>query len=172
MNLLAIVLPTLTFILCLFIHAALWRLKFPAKRASALFFIFVILPLAAGAACALLIASGFLASPGLEPAEWFAAALLQAAFASAYILTYPAFEALSPSLVIVLLIGDSGGVSRKELAGRFSDETLFAPRIKDLLDSGLAKQSDGVLSITAGGRLLAGFFAFMRSFLGLPRGGG
>jgi len=172
MSLFAIILPALLFLLCVFIHAALWRVRFPANRTAALFIIFVLLPFIAGALYALLASRGILWPPGLEKGEWLAAGLLQLAFASAYILTYPAFEALSPSLVIVLLAGDSGGVAVKDLSGFFSGEALFAPRIKDLLDSRLARERGGVLFITAKGRLLAVFFVFMRSFLGLPKGGG
>lgn len=171
MSLFAIILPALIFVFCLFIHALIWRLRLPANRALALFIIFVLLPLIAEGAYALL-SSSFLRLPGLAMEEWLAAGLLQLAFASAYIMTYPAFEALSPSLVIVLLAGDRGGIAVKDLSGFFSDEALFAPRIKDLLDSKLAREQDGVLSITAKGRFLAGFFVFMRSFLGLPKGGG
>ena len=172
MSLFAVILPSLLFVFCLFIHALIWRLRFPANRALALFIIFVLLPLVAGAACALLASSAVVRLPGLETEEWLAAGLLQLAFASAYILTYPAFEALSPSLVIVLLAFDRGGIAVKDLSGFFSDKALIKPRIKDLLDSKLASERDGALSITAKGRLLAGFFAFMRSFLGLPKGGG
>lgn len=172
MSIVAIVLPALIFLLCLLIHAALWRFRFPANRAAALLCVFAALPAASASVYALLVAEGILPSPGLEPQEFFAAGLLQLAFASAYIMTYPAFEALSPSLVIVLLAFDRGGIAVKDLSGVFSDEALFAPRIKDLLDSKLAREHGGVLSITTKGRLLAAFFVFMRSFLGLPKGGG
>src|SRR3990170_3300105 len=169
MSIFAIILPALLFLLCIFIHAALWRVRFPANRTAALFIIFILLPFIAGALYALLASRGILWPPGLEKGEWLAAGLLQLAFASAYILTYPAFEALSPSLVIVILAFDRGGIAVKDLSGFFSDKALIKPRIKDLLDSKLASERDGALSITAKGRLLAGFFAFMRSFLGLPK---
>jgi hypothetical protein len=171
MGIVAIALPALIFLLCLFIHAALWRLRFPADRAAALFCIFVFLPFVLFGLYALLSSSGFL-MPSLEIEEWLAAGLLQLAFASAYIMTYPAFEALSPSLVIVLLAFENGGIAVKDLSGIFSDEALIKPRIKDLLESKLAREDGGVLSVTEKGRLLAAFFVFMRSFLGLPKGGG
>jgi hypothetical protein len=172
MSLFAIALPALTFILCLFIHAALWRLRFPPNRAVCLLAIFVLFPAAAAGAWALLASKGLFWLPSLEKGEWLAAALLQLAFASAYILSYPAFEALSPSLVIVLLAGGSGGVAMKDLPRFFDDGTLFEPRVRDLLASRLATDRDGVLSITPKGRLLARTFALMRFFLGLPKGGG
>lgn len=172
MSLFVIILPTLMFVFCLFMHALIWRLRFPANRALALFIIFVVLPFSAGSACALSASSGVTLLPGLSMEQWLAAGLLQLAFAWAYIMTYPAFEALSPSLVIVLLARDSGGIAVKDLSRFFSDEALFKPRIKDLLDSKLARERGGVLSITAKGKLLAAFFVFMRSFLGLPKGGG
>lgn len=167
-----IVLPALLFILCLFIHASLWRIQMPGNRPAALIAIFLILPLLSGAAYQAASSASVLPCAPLTEGELVAAALLQLAFGSAYILTYPAFEALSPSLVIVLLAGARGEITRGELSGRFSDEALFEPRVKDLLDSGLAAEKGGVLAATAKGRVLAFFFIFMRAFLGLPKGGG
>lgn len=167
-----IAIPALAFLLCLVIHAAVWRIRYPKNRPAALFLIFMALPLTTGAAWGLLSSEDILPGPGFGIEEWLAAALLELAFASAYILTYPAFEALSPSLAIVLLVGSSGGMKKRELEGFFSDEVLLEPRVKDLLDSNLAGMRQGSLFITAKGRLLAGFFVFMRAFLGLRKGGG
>lgn len=166
-----IAIPALAFFFCLLVHAVLWRVKYPKNRPVALISIFVLLPFAAGAAWALLSSYGILPGPGFGTEEWLAAALLQLAFASAYIMTYPAFEALSPSLAIVLLVGSSNGMKKEELRF-FSDRELLEPRIKDLLDSGLVEAHGNALAITAKGRLLAGFFVFMRAFLGLGKGRG
>lgn len=172
MSVFTIVIPALVFVLCLLIHAALWRARFPKNRPAALFVIFVMLPLLAAGACAFFLMAGFLPDTVLSGGELFAAAMLQLAFAFAYILTYPAFEALSPSLVIILLVGSRGSISKDELSGLFSDEAIFEPRIKDLLDSGLARSAGGVLRVTGKGRVLAVFFTLMRSFIGLSKGGG
>ncbi len=167
MSPLPILLSGLTFILCLFIHAALWRLRPPARRPLALLCVFVLLaPFIWG----LLLSLPLFHVPG--KGELLAAGLLQLSFASAYILSYPAFEALSPSLVIVLLAGDRGGVALEELPGFFSDDCLLGPRIRELVEAGMVLERDGSLSITRKGKLLAACFVLMRSLLGLPKGGG
>ena len=71
--------------------------------------------------------------------NWLSVYLLHFAFASAYILSYPAVEAVSPSLAIVLMIGGSNmqGIAHKDLLPLFDDETVLEPRIKDLMEAGL-----------------------------------
>lgn len=167
MSLLSVYLPGLTFILCLFIHAALWRLKPSARRPLALICVFV---LPTPFIWLFLLALPVFPVPG--GGELLAAGLLQLSLASAYILSYPAFEALSPSLVMVLLAGDRGHLGLDELPQFFRDDCLLKPRIRELVETGMVIESDGVLSITRKGRLLAACFVFMRSLLGLPKGGG
>lgn len=118
----------------------------------------------------LLLSLDFLPAPG--KGELLAAGLLQLSFASAYILSYPAFEALSPTLAIVLMAGDRGEVALEELPELFGDDCLLEPRISELVEAGLVAGRGGVLSITPKGRLVAACFVLIRSFLGLPKGGG
>lgn len=167
MSPLPIILSGLTFIMCLFIHAALWRLRPPARRPLALLCVFVLAP---PFIWGLLFALQLFNVPG--KGELLAAGLLQLSFASAYILSYPAFEALSPSLVLVLLAGDRGEVALEELPDFFGDDCLLSPRIRELVEAGMVLESGGALSITRKGRLLAACFVLMRSILGLPKGGG
>jgi hypothetical protein len=170
-----------TFLLCLAAHAALWRVRLPHHRALALFFIFFLLPLLVGSAAALASFAGLAPFTGPGPfmplfhhADGLAAVLLlHYALSSAYILSYPAVEAISPTLAIALLMGDSGrALKEKELARCFPDESLLAPRIMDLVKSRLVRLDNGILSLTWRGRALVLFFTALRSFMGLRPGKG
>lgn len=164
----------LLFLACLSIHIILWHIRYPRNRAGALFFIFFFLPVLAAALFFILVKHGNLTyTQSFKPVEWLAVFLLHFALSSAYIMTYPAVEALSPSLVLVLLIGESsGGLTHKDLSGVFADDILLNPRITDLHDMNLIRESGGGLYLTFKGRLLIHFFVLYRSFIGLPAGRG
>ncbi len=164
----------LLFLACLCVHIILWHMRYPRNRAGALFIIFFFIPVLAAALSFILVKQGILTySLSFKSAEWLAAFLLHFALSSAYIMTYPAVEAVSPSLVLVLLIGESGGgLTHKDLAGVFADDILLNPRINDLRDMNLIGESGGGLCLTLKGRLLIHFFVLYRSFIGLPVGRG
>lgn len=106
--------------------------------------------------------------------EWSAIYLIHFALSSAYILSYPAVEAASPSLAISLIIGDSGrqGVLYEDLLHHFNSKILLQPRIKDLMDAKLITESNGCVNITLRGIILIRPFIFIRRLLGLPIGKG
>ncbi len=163
------------FLLCLAAHAALWRVRLPRHRAAVLFFIFFIMPPLLWTAAVLVprAVHGALPVTPHDALDLAAVLLLHYALSSAYILSYPAVEAISPTLAIALLMGDSDrAVMKKDLAGCFPDESLLAPRIMDLVKSRLVRIDKGVLSLTWRGRVLVLFFAAFRSFMGLRPGKG
>ncbi len=171
----------LLFFVSLAIHVLVWRVRLPRHRALALFFIFFLLPPLAWSAAALASFAGLspfrVAGPFLplfHHADGLAAViLLHYALSSAYILSYPAVEAISPTLAIALLMGDSGrALEEGDLAVCFPDESILAPRIMDLVKSRLVRLDKGVLSLTWRGRVLVLFFSSLRSFLGLRPGKG
>ncbi|HBG46462.1 MAG TPA: hypothetical protein DDW94_05665 [Deltaproteobacteria bacterium] len=148
------------------IHLALWRLRLPRNRPLALVTVFIFLPIALVA-----MAAGVQSAPPAE--HLLAALLLDLALAASYVLTYPAVEALSPSLLIVLKIGSSAdGLPEKDLAEGFGDELLLYPRVRDLIDSGMLKESGGGLTLSPSAKLMIRFFTAYRRFIGLPHGEG
>lgn len=159
----------LLFALSISVHVLVWRLNPACRKTASLFAIFILTPMAAHGA---LYAFGPAAGPGGAPSVILASYLLNLAVSSAYVLTYPALEALSPSLVIVLLLGGSGVLRRGDLIRVFHEGVLLGPRIEDLKKDGLVSESDGVLALTGKGMALSRFFAFFRAFLGLDRGRG
>lgn len=164
----------LLFLACLCIHILVWHIKYPQNRAWALTLLFFILPAIAAVLYAALTFFGLL--PHILPFTLSGAAavfLLHYSLSSAYIMTYPALEAISPSLVLVLLIGRSReGFSKKDLSGFFDNAIILSPRIADLHEMNLISEREGSLYLNRKGRLLIYFFVIYRSFLGLPAGRG
>ena len=107
-------------------------------------------------------------------AEWSAIYLLHFALSFAYILSYPAIEAVSPSLAISLMIGDSNpqGMLHEDLVHVFGDEIVLEPRIRDLVEAGLIVETDGYFTVTSRGITLVKCFILLRRLLGLPIGKG
>lgn len=160
------------FFICLAVHVVVWRIRRPGNRPMALFIIFIILaPMVTG------IIGYFL--PGIVDgvdslAGWAAVALLHLGLSFSYILTYPAIEAVSPSLVITLMLADSGpeGLAKNELSGIFEDEVVLSPRLKDIEEAGFAVESSGTYTLTPRGAAITRFFITLRKVLGLPTGAG
>jgi len=100
-------------------------------------------------------------------------ALFSGSVFAAYIVSYPAIEADSPSLLIALAVAKAGGngVSQAELCARFDDANLIYPRLNDLLTDKMAVLEGGKYKITAKGVLLSRIFAAYRDILGAGKGG-
>jgi len=164
----------LLFIGSLFIHAFLWRIRFPRRPAVTLFFIFFILPALAWSLYLFLVLLRFLPA-GYVPAfiNVVAILLLHYSLSSAYILSYPAVEAISPSLAIALFMGERGyEATYDELVALFPDESILMPRVKDLINSKCVTLNNETLTLRLRGRVLLGFFIAFRSFIGLKQGRG
>ncbi len=110
----------------------------------------------------------------ISTGDWLAVYLLHFALSSAYILSYPAIEAVSPSLAISLMIGDSNpqGVLYGDLLHVFDNEVVLEPRIHDLIEAGLIIKSNGYFMVTSRGITFVKCFILLRLLLGLPIGKG
>ncbi|MFQ5735563.1 MAG: hypothetical protein ACE5GY_01725 [Thermodesulfobacteriota bacterium] len=161
----------LLFMLSTAIHVAVWRIRKPGNRPFALICIYILIPFIAALAGLALTVSGGL--PVATPEEIAAVYLLNLALSSSYVLTYPAIEALSPSLLFLLIIDSSRrGVIRSSLVESFDDGSLLEPRIRDLLESGMLRESPQGYSLSSSAVLMVRFFKAFRRLLGLPQGGG
>lgn len=177
MSVSVIISAMLVFLACLVVHVALWRVRRPANPPRALIIIFFLLSPLVGVLIYVFlprlaadIADGWWAGV----AGWAAVYLLHFGLSSAYIMTYPAVEAVSPSLVMALMLGRAGprGVARDEIEEFFATDRVLAPRFRDLVDSGLVTESDGSFTLTDRGRALIRFFVVFRKIIGLPAGQG
>ncbi len=153
------------------LHLAWWRISLPKRQTKVLlmlFFAVLLLSLAALAAAPDIFA--------LEPVcgwELFHIALYVTALVLAYMITYSAIEADSPSLLLALAVARCGakGMSSGEIYSLLDDRALVDPRLADLLLDKMAALENGRYVITAKGRLFANIFMLHRSLLGAGKGG-
>jgi hypothetical protein len=163
------------FLLAWIVHVAIWHVKRPRATGQALILIMIASILAAVAilriAAVVAPGIGFLLPPTI--AEWAQAILAALGFAAAYVLSYPAIEVPSPTLVIITLIAgaEPQGLRPVELYQRLDDAFLVTPRIEDLLHEGLARETEGQIFLTPKGIRLARLFSAWRRLLGAGLGG-
>ncbi len=172
--------PTVGLALALFagaflVHLVRWRIALPSATARALLVTFVF-GILGGLVFVVLMARIL---PGLatllppEPFGTLQALLLSLAFAAGYVMTYPAIEVESPTLVMIQAIARRGdeGLARATLFAQLNDEVLVAPRVRDLLSEGLAVEREGRLHLSTRGRRLVNLFFIWRRLLGASAGG-
>ena len=159
----------LIFLSTMVMHVLLWRIFRPSRHILALLKVFVAFPVIAG--------SGLYFTHYIS-ADWRELALtllLYLCIAACYILSYPAVQAWSPSLLMVYLISRSdNGMSLDELKRNIDQKKIVRDRIDDLEKDGFIKLTDGDKNIvlTARGNFLAAFFINYRKLIGLDEGRG
>ena len=159
-------LGTYSFFASLIIHILIWRLIRPSKHLVWLGIIFIILPLAI-----------YLTFPFFVDISALAtvfAFLWHTALSSAYIISYPLFQADCPSLKIILAIYSymPKGLTEESINKLFSQDILLYGRIEDLVNDGLIVSKNGAWVMSYKGRLLSLVFFIYRRLLGLPPGEG
>ncbi len=157
------------------LHLIRWRIAPPSATARALLLTFVF-GILGGLVFVLLMAWILPGLADLLPSDPFGvlqALLVSLAFAAGYVMTYPAIEVESPTLVMIQAIARRGdeGLARATLFEQLNDEVLVAPRVRDLLSEGLAVERDGRLYLSARGRRLVNLFFIWRRVLGAREGG-
>ncbi len=159
---------------CAFVlHVAVWRVRVPRRQTRSLLLIFFG---ALVAALALLV--GLSRAGGLPPTSRLGPTclhlvLFHTAITLAYVITYSAVEADSPSLLIVLAVAEAGrdGLPVKRLEERLNDDVLVRPRLANLVRDGtIARGSDGC-RLTRKGRAFIRIFIAARRVLGAGKGG-
>jgi hypothetical protein len=156
-------------ILAFAVHVLIWRASRPRNSGVALLAVFVVVGMLGGGAFLLWgWHSGTI--------DWLAGAqtlLLYLAGMAAYINTYPAIEADSPSLVLMQELRRAGekGMSRAGIHQMFNDEVVFTPRVLDLVNENMAIREGDHLRLTAKGWAIARIFGTFRRLTGRPRGG-
>jgi hypothetical protein len=104
-------------------------------------------------------------------------AIAQASYlflSAAYICWYPAAQAASPTMLIVMQIARTGelGCAQETLKSTFSEEQLCNASIEDLFGEGFATEDNGIIHLTPRGKRLLKGIRQLRSWVGLgaPRG--
>lgn len=152
------------FTCAIIIHFIYWKFNIPEKQTASLLKIFFSVLLVAGA-------SLWLQSFNAVLVLHFTIAYLP--LVAAYIITYSALEADSPSLVIIDNIYRAGnqGIARQDFNALMNDELLVVPRLKDLCRDNLAYVENEKYLLTLQGRKFIKIFIFFRHLLNLQKGG-
>jgi hypothetical protein len=152
------------FFACFLLHCLIWRLRRPEREIGWLALIFILLP-----ACCWAVAKVLLC---FNPPGLLFAYLEHCALSAAYIMSYPAIEADSPSLKIIRVVAAApAGMNSAEIKKLFGGD--MAHGFKERLKKEAFITGNGQTeALTAKGRVWVGIFSAYRSLLGLPEGKG
>ena len=157
------------------LHVLIWKIRLPVRQTKVLLQVFFGV-LLAGIAIFYYLPPSFeifgMSAPRLI-SEIVQTIIYFVSFTLAYMITYSAIEADSPSLLMVMLISrkKKEGLEIEIFEREMSDEILIKPRIKDLLLDKMLVYDGRRYQMTFKGRLMAKIFIFYRKLLNAPRGG-
>ncbi|MBI5872811.1 MAG: hypothetical protein HZB36_01535 [Candidatus Omnitrophica bacterium] len=168
MNVLFFAAVIFVFAFCL--HVFIWKVRLPRRQTDALLLIFgsvfifgLAVPRSFIPPCMALISF----------TEYLRCGLFYAAVVLAYVISYSALEADSPTLLITLKIAQAGalGLLKEDLFRSLGDDRLLLPRLEDLIRDGLAVSENGNYILTGKGALFVKIFILFRKILGAQKGG-
>jgi hypothetical protein len=157
------------------LHVIIWKIRIPYRQTKAIVLIFLgVLACLLGAAFVL-----SQAAPGWQPflpTDIFAyghIALFVISFLLAYIITYSALEAESPTLTMVRKILAAGprGLDKTSFDQSLTADLLLVPRCQDLLRDKLATLDADRYKLTPQGKLIAKLVIHYRRLMGAGTGG-
>jgi len=166
---------SLLFIAAFGLHFIIWRIRIPRRQSKVLLQCF--LSVLVVGSLLLYYFSNDIALLGVKPPTRLAAYarlwMYFISFTLAYMITYSAVEADSPSLVIILKIAATGtsGLKEESLLSELNDDALIVPRIRDLLRDKMAEQVEGQYRLRPKGAMLSRLFQLYRSLMGAGKGG-
>lgn len=154
------------------IHLIVWRIRVPKRQTKTLLQIFFAVLI-----LGLLVLQNTPSALGFSPldsfAEYLHISLFFISITLAYMITYSALEADSPSLVMIMTIARAGsdGLSKEAFEHSMNDDLLVKPRIRDLILDQMAYLEGDKYRVTVKGALFARIFIFYRKLLNAPKGG-
>jgi len=155
------------FFLSFCVHVILWRIKRPTNDSRMLIIIFLIVPWIVVAVHALVIGS-------FSADEIALVLLLHFSLSAAYISSYPAAQAHSPSLDIFLIISASPErrMTADEIARHYHDKDIVIDRIEDLRIYGLVSEDRDVFRLKPVSLIIVRLYLAYRTLLNLEFGEG
>jgi len=150
-------------------HLVWWRIRLPRRQTRAIIFITL---------GAYLLVLGLAALAGgawsVSLAQAIHVAFIVLPVLGAYVISYSALEADSPTLVMMLLLDRAGprGMEEAAFLAALDDDLLVIPRINDLVRDGMAGIDDkGRYRLRRKGLALVRFVGLHRKLLGREAGG-
>jgi hypothetical protein len=124
------------------VHLIWWRMALPRKQRAALLALFLIGGLVLAPVVGFLL--GLFGFAPLSLIQWLNVALAVVAFALAYVVTYSALEADSPTLSLVRHIAAAGrgGLAEVELGEFMASRPFVGARLTALVDEGMVYEKE------------------------------
>lgn len=170
MTFLAIFAGLFLFTIGFVMHVIWWRVSRPQDDFRALAISFFVLPaiMTGVGAC------GSIPAAELELREWLSAYVLNLMVSATYIMYYPAAQAASPTMLLVLEIARASkvGATRERIRNAFDSELLCRQGIDNLVHERFADEENGKLAVAQRGAFLLRMLNTWRGILGLKYGSG
>lgn len=157
------------------LHIIIWKIRIPHRQTKVIVLIFLgVLACSLGAAFVL-----SQAAPGWQPFlpgnifEYCHITLFETSCLLAYIITYSALEAESPTLAMVKKILAAGprGLDKNSFDQSMTTALLVIPRCQDLLRDKLATLNSDRYKLTPKGKLITKLVIHYRHLMGAETGG-
>lgn len=157
------------------LQVIIWKIRIPYLQTRAIVLIFLGV-LACSLGAAFVLSQGVPGWQRFLPADIFAyghIALFVISCLLAYIITYSALEAESPTLAMVrkILAAGPGGLDKTSFDQSMTADLLVMPRCQDLLRDQLAHLDADRYKLTPKGKLIANLFIHYRRLMGAGTGG-
>lgn len=125
------------------VHLVWWRVALPRRQRAILLGLFLIGGFALAPVAAFLL--GWLGFGALSVVQWLNVGLAVVAFALAYVVTYSALEADSPTLSLVrhIAAAGAGGVREEELREFMASRPFVGARLSALVEEGMVHERGG-----------------------------
>jgi hypothetical protein len=172
MNPLVMVYGIAVFLACMVLHIVIWRMKTPWVSSLILLVVFLFVP--SVFFCFFMVSDFIKKALSLNTIELLEILLLHVSFSSAYIASYPAVRAVSPSLDILIMISSSPSQKKtmEELKQDFAKKRLVSARVDDLKAYRLIVEKEGRFELRPIAVVIVKLFVFYRQLLGLSIGSG
>lgn len=164
------------FVLAFIIHFVLWKIRLPKRQIKAILQIFLaVLFVGISVLWNLPVKPVFWGiTPPVNLPEYIQIFLFFFSLVSAYMITYSALEADSPSLVIVKTIVDAGqeGLDMEIIKELINNDVLIKPRVYELDRDKMIYMDKDKYRLTSKGLVMARIFVIYRKLLNITRKGG
>ena len=164
------------FVLAFIIQLVLWKIRLPKRQTKVILQIFFTVLFMGNLVLWNIPNDPVLwkITPPASLLEYIHISLFFISLTLAYMITYSAIEADSPSLVIMTAIANAepNGLDKKCFDELMTDDKLVKPRIRDLLLNKMAEMDGDKYVLTPKGVLFARFFIIYRKTMNISHKGG
>ena len=151
------------------LHVAWWRIRRPTQDVPALLGCVIFFPIFLAALFPFCGPDRALSG---SPEEFFALLFLTALHGFHYVMIYPAWQAASPTVLVILKMDADREVTREELVSEIDQDLVCEGTLRRLLNERWIVREKETVSLSNRGEILTAFCRQWRKLLNLPDGSG